>query len=353
MDESKHSLGVAIHHVPKEFRQEMDASQLKNLLHQFTVDVEDVTDQFFNKKPRKNAGSNNPSFFIEIHSESDGKCIPASEIFSANEYEDLQHPAVVDLELLCSTIDKKIHDLPCKKSRKYYAGFSGSLTEDSEFLKFDDLKNEIGAFFLPMIGITDPQLFAGFALTFFPLHVEDCLFSSFSFLVVGAPKIWIIVPPQYAHLVRALALKLKTQGGKIHSSCEGPLEHKKMFIPPRILMANNIPFVIVKQEVGDIVTLTPNTFHQGLNCGVNVAQAVNFFSRQWLLEHQKPVFDRQLHRTGDFFCPCEDIDGKRGAIISRINHEELIILKKKYGKQIICLLLLINSTTIKSIFFLT
>ena len=54
-----------------------------------------------------------------------------------------------------------------------------------------------------------------------------------------------------------------------------------MFVVPQLLIAEGIPFKTIRQEPGDYVITFPGAFHTVVNGGTNVAEAINFATRDW------------------------------------------------------------------------
>ncbi|XP_026285398.2 lysine-specific demethylase 5D-like [Frankliniella occidentalis] len=128
-------------------------------------------------------------------------------------------------------------------------------------------------------GISSPALYVGGSHSFFPLHVEDMSLWSFNFLLHGAPKFWIVIPP---HSVAKLTFALTSHGFAGHASCLNTLGHK--FYIPTIswLREESIPFSVVLQKESEGIVVLPNAAHTGGNLAHNWAEACNFATKSWI-----------------------------------------------------------------------
>lgn len=66
------------------------------------------------------------------------------------------------------------------------------------------------------------------------------------------------------------------------TGCKHFLRHKTSVISPSHLRTSGIPIRRVMQYPGEYVITHPAAFHSGFNTGVNVAEAVNFATWDWL-----------------------------------------------------------------------
>ncbi|KAJ1521846.1 hypothetical protein ONE63_003481 [Megalurothrips usitatus] len=136
--------------------------------------------------------------------------------------------------------------------------------------------------FLPgyFLGVSCPAAYVGVAHSLFNFHIEAMGLWSFNFIHHGAPKFWIIVPPAFVRQVDDL---LAREGfGGMHKFCSNWLLHKCFFILPQLLRANRIPYSIVIQREGEGIIILPNAGHCGANLGVNLAEACNIATKEWL-----------------------------------------------------------------------
>lgn len=126
-----------------------------------------------------------------------------------------------------------------------------------------------------MPGIHTPYVYIGSPLTSFAFHLEDGNLYSINYLHHGQPKVWYIVPGKEGK-------KLEKLIERIYTDCPLSIRHKTTMVPPSILKKNGIKFSRIIQYPGEYIVLFPDTYHSGFNCGLNVAEAINFARPSWL-----------------------------------------------------------------------
>ncbi|EFX71269.1 hypothetical protein DAPPUDRAFT_255987 [Daphnia pulex] len=117
-------------------------------------------------------------------------------------------------------------------------------------------------------------------------HVRDMNFPSVIYHHFGAPKFWIIVPQAFA--TRLINL-FKAEVPDYYEKCEAAETHKNILAFPQILKAANppIPFICIKQCVGQYVVTFPGAYHMVLNSGYNVCEGLNFSVDRWTRKYAK------------------------------------------------------------------
>ena len=135
-------------------------------------------------------------------------------------------------------------------------------------------------------GLNKPMLYYGGWRSTFCLHTEDSELSGISFLHRGAPKIWHVIPPEFAERVRELAAVLYPTE---HRQCAQFLRHKATLIAPATFRAHGIPVSTACQTEGTFVLVLSSAFHFGFNAGFNVAEAVNFALKEWVPHGRRAV----------------------------------------------------------------
>jgi len=123
--------------------------------------------------------------------------------------------------------------------------------------------------------VNTPYLYIGSWRTSFAFHVEDYNLYSTSFLHIGAPKTWYIIPPKYGKKFEAFSKKY------MKFECKDIFKHKIFMPSPRAIKDNNIEFGKIRQCVGEFVVTFPNAYHGGFNNGFNIAEAINFGTKYW------------------------------------------------------------------------
>lgn len=112
------------------------------------------------------------------------------------------------------------------------------------------------------------------------LHVEDALLCSANIVLAGAPKVWLVVPPDN---LAALESRMRQLGDSLRpiQPCSQFVRHLNALLSPRLLEEWGIEFDIVTCRAGEMVVTLPGAYHQVLNSGPNYAQAVNFALPDW------------------------------------------------------------------------
>lgn len=161
-------------------------------------------------------------------------------------------------------------------------------------------------------GINIPTFYISEDSSYTPMHPEDGYLDSCNLLhwgVPGACKVWIFVHRHdTSHLMDAIRDEMAawcTTGSPltvVGEACSLPLHHKVWALSTEFLVRHNIRHKAVVQEPGDLVFVGSGVYHQVINCGITLAEAVNVGSVAWnLLGH--------LFTT----CGCQG-DGGRSAV---------------------------------------
>jgi jumonji domain-containing protein 2 len=153
-------------------------------------------------------------------------------------------------------------------------------------------KNENNIF-----GVNSPFLYFGSYGTSFPFHVEDYNLYSMSYLHMGAPKSWYVVPPSDGKKMEKFARKYLSS-----FQCKDAIKHKVFMPSPRSLEKRGIRFGRIRQEEGEFVVTFPYGYHGGFNNGINIAEAINFGTAYWYenLEYG--------YRASKKKCQCKQFD---------------------------------------------
>ncbi|KAF4310496.1 putative transcription factor jumonji aspartyl beta-hydroxylase protein [Botryosphaeria dothidea] len=110
-----------------------------------------------------------------------------------------------------------------------------------------------------------------------PLHVEDALLYSVNAVLTGASKLWLIIPPR----ARADLEARIRQNFEPTKPCSQFVRHQDIIIHPNLLEKWNIPYDIVRCKAGEVLVTVPGAYHEVLNSGANVAEAINFALDDW------------------------------------------------------------------------
>ncbi|OXU16678.1 hypothetical protein TSAR_014633 [Trichomalopsis sarcophagae] len=124
------------------------------------------------------------------------------------------------------------------------------------------------------------------------LHVEDNYLDSANvirFGEVGSGKVWLLVHPRSFY---DLTVALGDSIGRLRilgcddvsdylEGCPTPANHKNISITSEYLQARKIPHQFITQRPGDLVYVGPGSYHQVINLGIGVAEAVNVGGPRW------------------------------------------------------------------------
>ncbi|PVH98360.1 JmjC-domain-containing protein, partial [Periconia macrospinosa] len=112
--------------------------------------------------------------------------------------------------------------------------------------------------------------------TFNRLHWEDCGFLSANILLAGEPKVWLAIDPaSNAHLEQ----KMSTMFPDAHT-CSMWVSHASTVLSTNLLEEWGIGYTIQVCRPGQLIFTMPGTYHQVVNMGQNVAEAINFTFEQ-------------------------------------------------------------------------
>lgn len=133
----------------------------------------------------------------------------------------------------------------------------------------------------PMEGIHTPFIYVGEYLTSFAAHVEDGDLYSVNYNHSGAAKIWYIIPGEEGEKLEKLIFNQTSHICKLY------IRHKSILVPPSVLKEHGIKFARIVQKPGQYVIVFPRSYHMGFNCGLNIAEAINFATPNWLQFFEK------------------------------------------------------------------
>ena len=104
----------------------------------------------------------------------------------------------------------------------------------------------------------------------------------------GAVEIWLFVHQDYsgtlAAKLRGVVRKMREAGDDVSAWLDGcgyPLHHKNLMVTPAFLRSASISFQMECQPSGTLVYVRNGVYHQVLNTGVLLAEAVNMGSSCW------------------------------------------------------------------------
>lgn len=142
-------------------------------------------------------------------------------------------------------------------------------------------------------GIDEPSHYLSGHLAYSPIHVEDTFLDSINVMHFSydsnSVKLWLCIHPEdYSDFNNLIYHKFKfayDRSSQDYSGynpiCQFPAHHKRLLISPEILEPTDIRYDIVVQSPGDAVYLAPGVYHQVIDLGVDMAEAVNVGGALW------------------------------------------------------------------------
>lgn len=149
---------------------------------------------------------------------------------------------------------------------------------------------------LACMGVNVPTFYISGDSAYTPAHPEDGYLDSCNVIHWGLPgacKVWTCVHRLDTNrLMQAVVAEIKNWRAAgvrlpgLEPECVLPLHHKNWALSTDFLVRNGIRHDTVVQYPGDLVFVGNGVYHQVVNYGVNVAEAVNVGSAAWnLLGH--------------------------------------------------------------------
>lgn len=117
--------------------------------------------------------------------------------------------------------------------------------------------------------------------TLFAWHKEDMDLSAINFLHYGKSKFWYAIPESDSHYLEKMAkLHFADNFGK----CSEYLRHKTTVINPYLLKKKFPQVRIHKMEhkAREFIIVFNGCYHHGFNFGFNIAESVNYATKNWL-----------------------------------------------------------------------
>lgn len=111
----------------------------------------------------------------------------------------------------------------------------------------------------------------------FGMHKEDFDLLAVNYLVRGSPKVWVVVAPADANRLEELMLHINGQ----KRQCDQFVRHVYTWLPTHLLEEAGIRYSTVYQQQHQAVVTDRRSYHQGINCGMNIAEAVNYGDESW------------------------------------------------------------------------
>ena len=128
-------------------------------------------------------------------------------------------------------------------------------------------------------GLHSTFLYLSRKTSVFFLHREDVGTRSANRHWEGYPKLWLLIHPGSASRLESRVVETLRIQSPI---CGQFIRHRDLIIPPSLLRKWNVKFEIVLQGPGVQVMVGPDTYHQGINLGPNLAEAINYTEPDWI-----------------------------------------------------------------------
>lgn len=140
-------------------------------------------------------------------------------------------------------------------------------------------------------GINIPTIYLAGRHSFTEMHAEDNYLDSCNLLLWAASdgsKVWVFIHPSDNIKFNAFLSKCVKKAGEKGENvdhwlpeCPAPAHHKVILLTPKMLKDAHICFETVIQNPGDLVYVGCLVYHQVMNFGICLAEAVNVGSSDW------------------------------------------------------------------------
>ncbi|KAK2036433.1 JmjC-domain-containing protein [Colletotrichum somersetense] len=140
----------------------------------------------------------------------------------------------------------------------------------------------------PKPGITTSYLYyAKDALTCSGMHLEDLFVPSVNLVCWGAPKAWLVLDPKPTNIKRFEKRVKECMEQRVNSPEAQPLRrettarcsqfvrHQNTLFTTETLEDWNVHFNVVFCKPGELIVTMPGAYHQVINMGPNLAEAIN------------------------------------------------------------------------------
>jgi len=128
-------------------------------------------------------------------------------------------------------------------------------------------------------GITKSWLYVGMMYSSFCWHYEDLMMYSLNYMHEGEGKIWYAIPSYHREKFERLA---KDKLASRFSEDPNLLLDINVMLNPAYLVENGVHVYRTHQKPGEIIMTFPESYHQGVSVGFNIAEAVNLACPSWI-----------------------------------------------------------------------
>eukprot|EP00345_Euplotes_harpa_P006849 CAMPEP_0168328974 /NCGR_PEP_ID=MMETSP0213-20121227/6830_1 /TAXON_ID=151035 /ORGANISM="Euplotes harpa, Strain FSP1.4" /LENGTH=415 /DNA_ID=CAMNT_0008332207 /DNA_START=349 /DNA_END=1596 /DNA_ORIENTATION=- len=124
-----------------------------------------------------------------------------------------------------------------------------------------------------------PGSTVGMLFSSFCWHYEDIMLYSINYMHEGEGKIWYAIPEYHREKFERLA---KEKLALLFEEDPNFLLNINVMINPAFLVENGVHVYRTVQKPGEIIVTFPESYHQGISVGFNVAEAINMACPSWM-----------------------------------------------------------------------
>lgn len=168
-------------------------------------------------------------------------------------------------------------------------------------------------------------------------HNEDHWSYSINYMHWGEPKTWYGVPGDNAE---DFERSMKEAAPELFEAQPDLLHQLVTIINPNALSAKGVPVVRTNQYAGEFVITFPRAYHAGFNNGLNLAEAVNFATADWLpigrkcIQHYREMSRNPVFSHEELVCKmAADPDGLDLDLAKAVYDEMLAVVEKEANRR--------------------
>lgn len=186
-------------------------------------------------------------------------------------------------------------------------------------------------------GMKVPWIYVGMCFSSFCWHNEDHWSYSINYMHWGEPKTWYGVPGDCAV---DFERTMKEAAPELFEAQPDLLHQLVTIINPNALTAKGVPVVRTNQYAGEFVVTFPRAYHAGFNHGLNLAEAVNFATADWLpigrqcIQHYREMSRNPVFSHEELVCKmAADPDGLDLDLAKAVYDEMLAVVEKEANRR--------------------
>ncbi|XP_015761819.1 PREDICTED: LOW QUALITY PROTEIN: lysine-specific demethylase 5A-like [Acropora digitifera] len=186
-------------------------------------------------------------------------------------------------------------------------------------------------------GMKVPWIYVGMCFSSFCWHNEDHWSYSINYMHWGEPKTWYGVPGDCAV---AFEQAMKESAPELFEAQPDLLHQLVTIINPNALTSKSVPVVRTNQYAGEFVVTFPRAYHAGFNHGLNLAEAVNFATADWLpigrlcIDHYREMGRNPVFSHEELVCKmAADPDGLDLDLAKAVYDEMVAIVEREANRR--------------------